>query len=112
MSALSISAIVFACCFGAGLIGLFLHYIVPNHHLDSDSKDTVKLVMGLIATMAALVLSLLIASAKSFFDVQQTGVKQLATDVIELDRRLDAFGPGTMDIRQGIRAAMAGLHDR
>jgi hypothetical protein len=112
MSALSISAIVFACCFGAGLGGLYLHHIVPDHHLDSDSKDTVKLVMGLIATMAAQVLSLLIASAKSSFDVQQTGVEQLVTDVIELDHRLDAFGPGTRDIRQGIRTAMVGLHDR
>ena len=44
MNALSIAAIVFACCFGAGLTGLFLHRVVPDQHLDPDSKDTVKLV--------------------------------------------------------------------
>jgi len=68
--------------------------------------------MGLIATMAALVLSLLIASAKSSFDAQQTGMEQLVTDVIEVDRRLDSFGPETKGIRQGLRTAMVGLHDR
>jgi hypothetical protein len=112
MNALSIAAIVFACCFGAGLTGLFLHRVVPDQHLDPDSKDTVKLVMGLIATMAALVLSLLIASAKSSFDAQQTGVEQLVTDVIELDHQLGAFGPETKHVREGLRAAMVGLHDR
>ena len=112
MDALSISAMVFACCFGGGVIGLFLHRVVPDQHLDSESKDTVKLVMGLIATMAALVLSLLIASAKSSFDAQQTGMEQLVTDVIEVDRRLDSFGPETKGIRQGLRTAMVGLHDR
>jgi hypothetical protein len=112
MSAVSIAAIVFACCFGAGLAGLFLHRVTPDQHLDSDSKDTVKLVMGLIATMAALVLSLLIASAKSSFDAQQTGLEQLATDVIALDHRLATYGPETKDIRQEIRTALVGLHDR
>src|SRR6516165_9022723 len=112
MTALNIGAIFFACCFGAGCIGLLLRGVVPEHHLDSESKDTVKLVMGLIATLTALVLGLLIASAKSSYDAQQTGLEQLATDVIELDYRLASIGPETKDIRQGIHTAMAGLHDR
>jgi hypothetical protein len=112
MNALSIAVIVCGCCFGAGLIGLFLHRVIPIQHLDSDSKDAVKLVMGLIATIAALVLSLLIASAKSSYDAQQTGLERLATDVIELDHRLGTFGPETKEIRQEIRVALVGLHDR
>jgi hypothetical protein len=112
MSSLSIAGIVFACCFAAGLLGLFLHRVIPDQHLDSDSKDTVKLVMGLIATMAALVLSLLIASAKSSYDAQQTGLEQLAADVIELDHALATFGPETKDIRNGIHTAIVSLHDR
>ena len=112
MSELSIAAMVFACCFGAAIAGVCLGRIIPDRHLDSDSKDTVKLVMGLIATMAALVLSLLIASAKNSFDAQQTGLEQLATNVIELDHDLAALGPETKDIREGIRRAMIGLHDR
>lgn len=68
--------------------------------------------MGLIATMAALVLSLLIASAKSSYDAQQTGLQQVAANIVELDQRLAAIGPETKDIREGIRAAAVGLHDR
>jgi hypothetical protein len=56
---------VFACVFGGALLGMFAHRVVPAHHLSADSKDVVKLGIALIATMAALVLSLLIASAKS-----------------------------------------------
>src|SRR6185437_16508683 len=103
MSELTIAAIVFACCFGAAFVGIGWGRAVPSRHLDSESKDTVKLVMGLIATMAALVLSLLIASAKSSLEDQQTGLEQLATDIIELDHQLAAFGPETKGIREGMR---------
>ena len=112
MATLSIGGIVFVCCFGAGLLGLLLHRVIPDQHLDSDSKDTVKLVMGLVATMAAVVLSLLIASAKSSSDAQQAGLQQLATGVIELDRSLASFGPETKPIRDGIRMTLTGLHNR
>ena len=62
MSSLAIASIVFGCSFGAALIGMVLHVKLPDHHLDGDSRDVVKLVMSLIATMAALVLSLLIST--------------------------------------------------
>jgi hypothetical protein len=61
-------AMVFACVFGGALLGIFLHSSLPEHHLGSDSKDIVKLGMGLVATMAALVLGLLVASAKGSYD--------------------------------------------
>jgi hypothetical protein len=112
MSQVNIAVIVFACCFGAAFVGLCLSRVIPDHHLEPDSKDTVKLVMGLIATMSALVLGLLIASAKSSFDTQQTGLEQLATNVIELDHQLAVLGPETKGIRDNIRTAMVGLHDR
>ena len=63
MSALEIAAGVFACVFGAAMLGLFTGHALPAHHLSQDSKDVVKLGTALIATMAALVLSLLISSA-------------------------------------------------
>ena len=64
---------------GAALIGMVLHVKLPDHHLDGDSRDVVKLVIGLIATMAALVLSLLIASANSSYDRQSSELKTLST---------------------------------
>jgi len=70
VSSMAIGWIVFACVFGGALLGILLRSVLPEHHLTQDSKDVVKLGMGLIATMAALVLGLLIASAKSAFDIQ------------------------------------------
>jgi uncharacterized membrane protein len=67
---MTISWIVFACVFAGALLGIVLRRILPKHHLSEDSKDVVKLGMGLIATMAALVLALLIASAKSSHDTE------------------------------------------
>jgi len=112
VSQLAIAAIIFACCFCAGLLGLMLHRVLPDQHLDGDSKDTVKLVMGLIATIAALVLSLLVASAKSSYDAQLSGMEQLVADIVELDQKLSSVGPETREIRQGIRATLVGLHER
>jgi len=112
MSNASIASIVFVCCFGGALIGLVLHRLVPERHLDSDSKDTVKLVMGLIATMSALVLGLLIATAKSSYDAQQTAVQQLAADIIQFDRQLARFGPETKEIRARFRNEVFRAHAR
>jgi len=106
----SIASIVFICCFGGALIGLVLHRLVPERHLDADSKDTVKLVMGLIATMSALVLGLLIATAKSSYDAQQTAVEQIAADIVQFDQRLAHFGPETREIRSRYRNDVLRVH--
>ena len=76
MSPIAISVIVLACVFGGALLGALLRVMLPEHHLSAESKDVVKLAMGLIATMSALVLGLLIASAKSSFDAQSSELKQ------------------------------------
>ena len=100
MSAIAIAATVFACVFGSAVLGLFLRAMLPEHHLSSESKDVVKLAMGLIATMAALVLGLLTASAKSSFDVQNPETVRTAADIIRLDRALARYGPEeTKEIR-------------
>ena len=76
------------------------------------SRDVVKLVMGLIATMSALVLSLLIASANSSYDRQSSELKALATNVLLLDRTLKFYGPGAKEARNGLREAIVQTHDR
>jgi len=95
MSAIAISWIIFACVFGGAMLGMLLRSVVPEHHLSADSKDIVKLGMGLIATMSALVLALLIASAKTSHDTQNGEVIQIAAGFIQLDRVLAHYGPET-----------------
>ena len=112
MSAFAIASVVFGCSFGAALIGMILHVILPDRHLDADSRDVVKLVMGLIATMSALVLSLLIASANSSYDQQNSELRVLATNIVLLDRTLEFYGPGAKEARTRLRDAMLQTHDR
>jgi hypothetical protein len=95
MTPVAIGCIIFACIFGGALVGMILRAALPEHHLSPDSKDVVKLGMGLIGTMTALVLGLLIASAKSSFDTQRNGVAQLAANVIVLDPELARYGSCT-----------------
>jgi hypothetical protein len=108
----TISLMVFACVFGGALFGMRLRAALPEHHLSSDSKEIVKLGMGLVGTMAALVLGLLVASAKGSFDVQSTELTQMAANVGLLDRALAHYGPETKEARDLLRAAVAGLIDQ
>lgn len=103
MSSVSISLIVLACVFGGALLGMLLQTVLPRHHLHADSKDVVKLGMGLVGTMAALVLGLLVASAKGSYDAQSTEITDLAANLVVLDRTLAHYGPETKEIRALLR---------
>src|SRR5476649_238441 len=103
--------VVFICVFGSALIGMFLRRVLPEHHLSDDSITVVKLATGLIATMAALVLGLLISSAKGTFDTTNAELLQNATMVIQFDRMLARYGPETGEIRTLIKSNYAGAVD-
>ncbi|MBV8141255.1 MAG: hypothetical protein JOZ60_04330 [Verrucomicrobia bacterium] len=107
MNPTTVRLIVFACIFGATILGMILRAVLPEHHLSGDSKDTVRLGMGMVATMAALVLGLLVASAKSFYDAQSSELTQLSANVILLDRVLAHYGPETKEVRDLLRGAVA-----
>jgi Protein of unknown function (DUF4239) len=100
LNTIAISSIVFACIFGASLLGMLLRRVLPQHHLSTETKDSVKLAMGLVATMVALVLGLLIAAAKDKYDKESAGVTQMAAKVIFLDRMLANYGPETKEVRE------------
>ena len=100
MNSVTIAGIVFACTFGGALIGMYLRRRLPESHLNADSKDVVKMGTGLLATLAALVLGLLISSAKSSYDAQRAGIQQLSTNLILLDRSLKLYGPETQECRE------------
>jgi hypothetical protein len=112
MSSLTVTGIVFGCiCAGAGL-GMILRTVLHERHLSSESKDLVRLAMGLIGTMTALVLGLLIASAKSSFDTQRTGLAQMSGNIIFIDRILARFGPEAKEAREMLRASVADMLQR
>ena len=98
MSASALSLFIFALVIGGILLGSWLRNALPDHHLSKDSQDAVRLGVGLISTIAALVLGLLISSAKSTFDTQSSQVKQITTDIILLDTLLAEYGREALPI--------------
>jgi fluoride ion exporter CrcB/FEX len=93
MSAIALSCIAFVGISGGALLGMFLRNLLPGHHLSTDAKDVVRLGTGLIGTIAALVLGLLIASAKTSYDTQNTQIKQMTANIVLLDNLLAQYGP-------------------
>src|SRR5271157_2860635 len=107
MNSIAVSLIVFACVFGGAVCGILLSRALPSNHLSADSKQVVTMSMGLVATTAALVLGLLISSAKSFYEAQNTELTQMSAKIILLDRLLAHYGPETKDVRDLLRGAVA-----
>jgi hypothetical protein len=107
MNAIGIALLVLACTFGGALVGMRLRSMLPEHHLSNESKDLVHLCMGLIATMTALILGLVTASAKSAFDAQDQAAKTGAASILTLDRTLASYGPETKPVRDELRRVVA-----
>jgi len=106
MTPIDISWIIFACVAGGAMLGLVLHRVLPEPHLSTESKDVVKLGMGLVATMSALVLALLIASAKGSYETQSGEIVRMSAGFVQLDRVLQHYGPETAAARALLRTTL------
>src|SRR5947207_7725156 len=102
-----IALVLFLGLVGVTLAGGRLRRLVPEEQLSDESKDAVKLALGLVATMTAILLGLLISSAKAAFDTARSEVIQMAAKVALLDRVLKIYGPETADARRALRDAIA-----
>jgi len=112
MNSIEIGSITFAFGFGGALLGMWIRSALPQHHMSTDSKDAVKVAMALVSTMCAIVLGLLIASAKSAYDTQKSELTDLSSKVILLDRVLAHYGPESKEAREELRKAAASALDR
>lgn len=106
------TVVIFGFVFGGALLGMSLRAYLPEGHSSSDSKEAVRLGMGLVATTVALVLGLLIASAKGFYDTQNTEMTEAASNIVLLDRVLAHYGPEANDSRVALRNTVATLLER
>lgn len=88
MNSIFIALVSTGCIFAGALLGLALQRLLPGHHLSKETQDVVKLSAGTIATLTALVLGLLVSSAKSTFDTMNNGIVQGSAKFILLDRTL------------------------
>ena len=110
--AVAISFVALAAILLGTLLGALLRCSLPSHHLSDDLKDVVRLGAALLATISALVISLLISSAKLSYDTQVSRVRQLASSVILLDQALARYGPETNQAREYLRRAVDELVER
>ena len=106
MNALGISLIAVAVILGGAFGGMWLRSALPEGHFADDTKDVVRLGTGLIGTMAALVLGLLIASANGSYNAQSGHIQHMAADTILLDRLLEQYGPEAKLAREELRQAV------
>jgi hypothetical protein len=103
MTPLRIAAIAFLCVFGGALGGMSLRTRVPEDQLTKETEDAVTLGTGMIATLAALVTGLLVASAKSSFDTKDAELARFSANLILLDRQLVHYGPEAREARDLLR---------
>jgi hypothetical protein len=109
---LYISEVAFAIIFSGALLGMLLRRILPEPHRNSDTKDVVRLSTGLIATLSALVLGLLVASAQASYQTQSNQIRQITANVILLDNILVRAGPQAQPVRVLLRSAVDALVER
>ena len=106
MFPLAVGFLVFACTFGGFLAGMAMGERLPEGHRSKESRDTIHTGIALIATMTALVLGLVTASAKDSFDTVDKTVRRAAADILVIDRELARYGPETAPIRTTLRLAV------
>jgi hypothetical protein len=106
LAGLALAATTFAFAFGFALLGSYLRDRLPAAHLSKESQDVVRLGMGLVATMTALLLGLVTAAARTSYDAQDNALKTGAVNILTLDRHLARYGKDTSDIRLSLRAAV------
>lgn len=103
----TIALITFVCTFGCAWLAMAIRSALPPSHLSKESQDVVRLGMGLVATMTALLLGLVTAAAKSSFDSQDAAVRSSAANILTLDRHLARYGPEAEPIRDLLHRALA-----
>jgi hypothetical protein len=112
MNPIANSAIVLAFACASAICGALLRAVLPNHHLSDESKDAVKLATGLVASMVALILGLLVWSSKSFFDTQSAEITKMSAQAVVADRALAHYGPEANHARDLLRARLTRILDQ
>jgi lipopolysaccharide export LptBFGC system permease protein LptF len=107
MNSFAIGLVSSAAIFSGALLGMRLQRLLPGHHLNKEMQDLVKVSAGTIATLTALVLGLLVSSAKSSFDTVNSGIVQASAKSILLDRALARYGPDAKAAREQLKRAVA-----
>lgn len=103
MSSLAIACTMFGCVLTGTLTSMMIARCLPNHHLNSESKEVIKLGLGVVGTLTAMVLGLLVSATKGTFDAQSGTIKEIAAQVAMVDRSLSRYGKEAEPVRAQLR---------
>jgi hypothetical protein len=106
VTSLIVALITLFLLFGGILLGSHLRSRLPDHHLQDDSKEVVQAATGMIATLVALIVGLLVSSSKGALDQANEGLSQAGSKIILLDQTLSRYGSETMPIRKRIKESV------
>ena len=112
MASTTTSLIAFGCIFGGAFIGMLLRTILPERHFTNEAKDVFRLGIGLITTMTALVLGLLVSTAKGSYDARRNQLTEIAADAILIDRSLALYGSDASVARSALHDLVAAFAER
>src|SRR5258708_21645093 len=112
MNSFAVSSLIFAIVFGGAIAGMALRRALPQEHLGTEAKETVRLATGLIVTMTGLVLGMLVSSAKTYYDGQKNVVAEMSSQIILLDALLGNYGPEAKAIRREAHQFVGDAVDR
>jgi hypothetical protein len=92
MNTISASLLVALCVFGGGVAGLYLHRVLPPHHMTKETQEVIRLSTGMLSVLASLVLGLLIATAKGSYDTTDRSIRSYAAELALLNETLRDYG--------------------
>ena len=107
MNGIIIGVIIFAVIFGAALVGMGLGKILPSQQLSAETRDVIRVVMAMLATLSAVVLGLLTGSSISSLAEKEGELRGAGVQFIMLDRTLASYGPETGEIRTLLKQVLA-----
>jgi hypothetical protein len=107
VTAIGFAFVTFVCTITSAWLGILVREKLPTGHISKESQDVIRLGMGLVATMTALLLGLVTAAAKGSFDSQDLAVKNAAAGILTLDRLLARYGPEAQPTRELLRETVA-----
>ncbi|MGH7849522.1 MAG: hypothetical protein ACREOP_04420, partial [Thermodesulfobacteriota bacterium] len=106
MKAVVLSLIIFTCIIGGAFIGIFLRAMLPARHLTDESRNMVTLGMGIVATMAALAVGLMIQGAQTSFSALRSDLIDMSAKIVFLDKLLADYGPEAEGARETLRGSL------
>ncbi len=106
MTSIIIALITIFLLFAGILLGSHLRGRLPDHHLRDDSREVVQAATGMIATLVALIVGLLVSSSKASLDQANDGLSQAGAKIILLDQALARYGSETMRIRKRMKESL------